>query len=302
MAAQKGQRGGVSAVVNPAGKALGLQEGDVFRVRHHQLAVGLARRHNDFGEGRFGLVRRGDADAPRPQDRRGVMSQPLEGAAALVRADVSHPADRHPGQRGPQRRIRQLHHREGAALPGKAGAGRRQLGRGPGQRFKAEAGEVLRRPAERRLIRRGAVNPDPPGQRPPPRVVTAGFEPGRPEHPAQQDGHSGLARRARDSHILQVRGLRQERAQAFRRDKALGTGCKIFVCLLDGHDLFLIFCVSEIPRRHGPAPAAQGPQRFRPEPPQNPARRRSAGRSVPGKTAGWSRRPARSAARPERAS
>ena len=126
VAAQEGQRSGVSAVVHLAGELFRLEEGDVLGVGDDELTLGLSRRHHQLTQNSLRLLRRSDADGVLPHDACGQRGQTLHRAAHTVRADGRDGADRHLGQGRCQTGIRQPHHSQLAARRTKAAGSRRQ--------------------------------------------------------------------------------------------------------------------------------------------------------------------------------
>ena len=254
VAAQKGQRGGIAAVVHLAGELFRFEEGDVIRVGDHQFAVLPPGSHDQLTEHGLGLVRCGDADRALPHDARRQRSRPLQRTAHAVRADGRHHADRHVGQRLGKASVRQFHHGQTAARRAEADRRSRQFRRRAGQGL--AAAELICSGAEQPGVHGVPVDADALGQRLAARVVQAGDEARGLEHRSDEGSGCGLARRTGCAHIRHLlRRSGQSGAQFLRRGKPLRQSGKVFICPIYGHCVNPRFDVCKAGCTYGSAPA-----------------------------------------------
>ena len=219
MTAQEGQRHGVAAVVHLAGKLFRFQEGDVLRVRHHQLTVALACGHDELAEHGFGLLRCGDADGA-------LLMTPAASAArrSTERLTPSGPTavTAHTGIWG-----------RASARPASGSSTTANAQPASPKQYAAAASSAAscgRAPPLPVPLRPGRADPRPPGHRPHGRGPTAAHNRhGTDRHGCrphagccQQGRHGGLARRTGHAHELHLlRRSRQGRAQLVGGGKAV---------------------------------------------------------------------------------
>lgn len=184
------------------------------------------------------MLRRSDADAVLAHHTACQCSQTLHRAAHAVRPDCRNGAHRHLGQCRSQTCVRQLHHRQRAAGFAKAVCSGSKLGSLLGQLLMG--GKGIGGAAQQRLVHRFACYPDAGCKRLAPGVVRTGADALRLQDGRQQTRHrrfTGSACHAHKLHLLHRGG--QQCAQLLRVCKAVRQGCKILICLLDGHSCLL---------------------------------------------------------------